>query len=118
MTYRLHKQTSGRLARLEAAVTAGGTVDALTDEEVTAGISSELWLLLASGIIVPNTAGQWCVPQDKGIPRYDVPQPLVDILNQPGPFRDMAEAIGRSGEAAYTLTDDGGRVFTVEVWPA
>lgn len=118
MTYRLHKQTSGRLARLEAAVTVDATRDALTDEEVTAGISSELWLLLASGIIVPNTAGQWCVPYDCGQPRYDVPAAVVDALNMPGPFRDMAEAIGRSGEAAYTLTDDGGRVFTVEVWPA
>jgi hypothetical protein len=116
MAYKIKAQLDKRLARLEASVSAGKTSDVMTGAELDAAITGELWLLLASGCIVAARSGKWVVPHDKGIARYNVPLALVDAINRIAPIRDMAEAIGASGDASYTLTDDDGRTFELDVW--
>lgn len=118
MGYRLQRKTSGRLARLEAVITTGKTRDVMTDEELDAGISSELWSLLVTGSLRINTAGKWCLPMLYDFPASHVPQELVDALNRPGALRDFAEAVAASGDDEYSLTDDEGREFTHGLLPA
>ncbi len=109
----IRKATNDRLSRLEAVAKV-----APIREIDTPRLAHELWFLVLTGHIRVDTSGMWCLPVLFGQPASIVPQELVDLLNRPGPMRQLAEELAASPDGRYTVTDDEGREFSHELIPA